>query len=311
MGSFISREEFLDCPHAMVAELVAREGRPKLGVFVPDGSRRLVMAMTSTEPGTRDFYRACATLPAEYLLASIKAFFEHGVHTLLVPILSQSVFERGSDYRRYTALEGLKLLFSGEAWRDFYDKYQVRVRVYGQPTRLSGTECAEALPDIESTLTHTAHYSSHTLFYGIGENPHLGLGIAEDAVFHSQRLGRPPTVREQIETYYGEPLPVADFYIMTSKMSGLGVLPRFLVNSDTEVYFLPSAGAIGLNTHTIRSILYDLLFIRPSLKVDMEALHMSLENRSALGTYYGEVADMVVGLGQVIGGVWTLQPLSH
>jgi len=104
----LDRETFLTLPTEEIIEITQREERPKVAVFVPDGSRRLVLAFTDAEPGTEEFYRLCATLPAQYLLKSLKVFFEHGLPTLLVPILSRSVLGRGSDYRHLTADEGLR-----------------------------------------------------------------------------------------------------------------------------------------------------------------------------------------------------------
>lgn len=266
------------------------------------------MAFTDAEPGTEEFYRFCATLPAEHLLESLKVFFGHGLPTLLVPILSQSVLARGSDYRRFTALEGLRLLFDDEEWASFYDEYDIRVRVYGEPEQLTGTECAEALSWIDNTCRRTAAYKRHTLFYAIGEQPSVGCDIARWGIAFYQEHGRVPTLLEQTRQYYGEDMAPADFFIMSSKLSGLGALPRFLVNSDTEVYFLPAAGAMGLNEYTYRSILHDLLFARNALRAGIDGLDMAAGDRAVLRIYYRQATHTVVGLGCQVGGVWIPEP---
>lgn len=300
----LNQETFLALPTEKIVEIVQREGRPKVGVFVPDGSRRLVLALTDAEPGSDEFYRSCATLPALYLLESLKVIFSHGLPTLLVPILSRSVLNRGSDYRRLTALEGLRLLFADEEWMRFYDEYGIRVRAYGQPERLAETECAEALTWLENTQQRTAAYRLHTLFYAIGELPLVGCDIADLGVAFWQQHGRVPTLGEQIRQYYGGDIASADFFVMSSKLSGLGAIPRFLVNGDTEVYFLPAAGAMGLNEYTYRLILYDLLYERVGLRTGVNGADLTSEDREALRIRYQQSVHRVIGLGRQVEGVW-------
>lgn len=300
----ISKVAFLKMTTQEIATLIRIQQSPQLGVFVPDGSRRMVLAFTDANPGEEDFYRLSATLPAQYLLASLKVFFSHGLSTLLVPILSRSVLQRGGPYSRLTALTGLELLFASDEWLHFYQEYNIRVRTYGDLKFLAGGDCEPALAWVEATMQQTAAHQSHTLFFAIGEPPTLGEGMAELSVRFWQENGRLPTLSEQICYYYGEPLPTADFFIMTSKMSGLGALPRFLVNGDTEAYFLPSAGAMGLNAHTWRLILYDMLFARVGLHGKHVQEAMSAEDRVDLGAIYRDEAQTVIGLGEQVGNIW-------
>ena len=297
------KNTFLEMSPGAIADFVTRVGRPKLGVFVPDGSRRLVMSLTETQADTDAFRRLCATLPAYYLLKSLKVLFDHGLPKLMVPILSRSVLGRGSDYRLHTVMEGLRLLFSSEEWLAFYDQYDIRVRVYGETELLAQSECSEALTWIESASQRTSSHNARRLFFAIGESPRLGAGIAEAGIALFRELGRSPTEQELIEAYYGEDLPTADFYIMSSKLSGMGALPRFLVDGDTEAYFLPCAGAMGLHADTYRVILYDLLFERTGLRNPGKHA-LSSEDRYALRSYYDEVIGKVIGLGRRIGNVW-------
>lgn len=300
----ITQGAFLKMPTQEIAQLVLKEKRPQLGVFVPDGSRRLVLAFTDAVPGSDDFFRQSATLPAQYLKESLEVFFSHGLPTLLVPILSSSVLKRGDRYGRLTALTGLQLLFASSDWLAFYKDYDIRVQVYGNLSLLAGSECEPALEWIQATIDQTADHQTHTLFYAIGESATLGEGIAEMGVQFFKENGRLPTLSEQICYYYGQSLPTADFFIMTSKMSGMGALPRFLVTGDTEIYFLPSAGAMGLNAFTWRQILHDMLFSRTSLRGKYAQEAMSLSERNALRTMYQRAAKTVIGLGEQIGRIW-------
>lgn len=300
----LNQETFLSLSIEEIVEIVKSENRPRLGIFVPDGSRRLVLAFTEAEPGTEEFYRLSATLPAQYLLESLKVFFDHGLPTLMVPILSRSVINRGSGYRLWTVLEGLKLLFHSKEWADFYDKYDICVNVYGEPERLENTESKDALAWIKETIHRTSNNQSHRLFYAIGEAPVLGEDIAQLGIDFYREHGQTPTLKEQILHYYGEDLPLADFFIMNSKISGLGALPRFLSNGDTAAYFLPAAGSIGLNNHTYRLILYDLLFERNGLQAEYTQSNSSPTQRKALKAFYQKSQHKVIGLGHRISNSW-------
>ena len=303
MGHIPSREEFLQMTASEVARLVSVLQRPRVGVFVPDGSRRLVLAYTEAEPETEQFYRFCATLPAQYLLQALKIMFGHGLPVLLVPILSRSVLARGSDYRRLTALLGLEMLFASDEWQQFYDEYDVRVRVYGDPKCLMETECAPALDWIDQTEQRTAIHRAHTLFYAIGESARAGQEITRLAISFYMEHNHIPTLEEQINQYYGESIDTVDFFIMSSKMSGLGALPRFLVSSDTETYFLAAPGGIGLTEHTFRAILHDLLFVRPALRSGIQS-GATRSERLALRQAYETQSATVAGLGRLVSQVW-------
>ncbi len=303
-GKKIEVDKFIGLSTKEMCEVLKRERSPRLGVFVPDGSRRLVLAFTDAVPGSEEFFRLCAVLPAKHLLESLKVFFDHGLPTLLVPIMSRSVFNRGEDYRRFTALDGLKILFKDPNWRKFYAQYDIRVCVYGDPEMLRGTVCEPVLAWMRETLEQTIAYQTHTLYYAIGESPRMGENIAAAGIAFYQQYGRPPTTEEQIRQYYGEPLPPADFFIMSSKMSGLGALPRFLVDGDTEVYFFPVPGMLGLTEETYRLILQDLLFHRSGLRAEKPGASGTVAHRAAMKEYYTRNVKTVLGLGRQIGSVW-------
>jgi hypothetical protein len=306
LGSHVlfDRETFLALPDAEIATLVHDQKLPILGVYVPDGSRRLVLAYSDAVPNTEHFNRLCATLPAQYLLNSLKVFFSHGLSTLMVPILSRSVLNRGKDYRRDTALVGLQLLFHDETWQAFYEEQDIRVRVYGEPEQLIGTDCEPALEWIHDVCQRTSGHCSHSLNFAIGESAWLGDDIAKAGIAFFQTHGRVPTREEQIQAYYGENLPQADFFIMTSKMSGMGALPRFLVNGDTRIYFLPAAGALGLNEHTFRTILFDLLYGRGTLLGGYIEGDWSSSDRKALQDFYRRSAQTIIGIGEQVDNIW-------
>lgn len=296
---------FLDLSKKSIAALVKERGKPKLGVFVLDGSRRFVLAFTETKPGSNEFYRQCATIPAQSLLEILKIFFDHGLQILMVPILSRSVLNRGSDYQQHTARVGLELVFHSGLWHKFYDDYDIRVNVYGDLSYLSNTKCEDALDWIDNTRKKTRSNKTHRLFFAIGESPRLGQDIAKLGIDFFKENNRYPTIEEQIIHYYGELLPPADFFIMTSKL-GLGALPKFLINGNTGVYFLPTPGGFGFDEQTFRLILYDLLFVRDGLSGDYTTAEITSEMREHLKTHY-QNSQQIIGLGKKIDQTWVFE----
>lgn len=300
----MSITEFLELPRQETWILHEQFGFPKLGVFVVDGTRRLVLANSDLEPETDAFYHAAAHLPAKYLRAAIETVFLNGLPTLFAPILGKSLFQRGERYVRMTLLEGLKLLFDSSEWREMYDQLDIRVRVYGHPECLSGTSCEEALTWIERTQRQTAQHCKHSLWYAIGESAVVGEEAAQNAARFFVERQYFPSWEEQVQRYYGELLPMADWFIMTSKMSGLGALPPLLVNSDTELYFLPTV--MSLTEQVYRRILYDIWFGRSALRRGIADFELTPENRAALRLAYQQSVGQVLGIGFEIGRVWVM-----
>jgi hypothetical protein len=300
-----SLEWFLKLPQNEICEILRNAGRPNLGIFVPDGSRRLTLAYTKFEPDTSDFLTAVARLPAKFLFQTIHTFFEYGLPILFIPILGRSLFNRGAKYQQFALLEGLRIIFGTREWKNFYEEYDIRVRVYGDPLCLKGTPCELALEWIERICQSTKNHQSFSLYYAIGESSIVGEKSAINALRFFQQNHRIPTLQEQIEFYYGELLPSADFFMMTSKMSGMGAMPDLLVNGDTEIYYLPTA--MGLTDRSYRLILYDLLYSRSPLRAGLEKFDISTKNRKILRSAYESSANSVVGLGFSIGKIWVMK----
>jgi hypothetical protein len=280
---------------------------------VPDGSRRLVLAYTDDHPDSREFQAAAAQIPAQYLHQAIQIFFEYGLPILLVPILGRSILKRGEQYLRLTVREGLRLLFNSPAWLDLYERMDICVRVHGDITCLRGTPAEEAIGWIEQVCRTTAGHRSHRLHYAIGESPVVGEQMLGGSIRFFQQHGRIPTREEQVLAYYGADLPPLDFFIMTSKMSGMGALPNLLVDGDTEMYFLPTV--MGLTERNYRLILYDMLYGRSPLRGGIHAFDSQPSSRLALRQAYEHSIDKVVGIGFDVGNVWVMQdgadPLSE
>jgi hypothetical protein len=301
----IQHRKFISLAPSEVTALVRRHGRPVVGVFVPDGTQRLALAFENAVPGTADFLAKTALLSVDLFQRNLEIFFEYGLESLLVPLFSKSVLARGERYRQITALRILELLFGSEDWLEFYRKYQVQVCVYGDENVLQEVGCQEALSWIAATRELTARHRQHTLFYGIGGEPWAGAGLAELGIRFFQDHGRVPDYKEQVEAYYGKFVKPADFFIMSTKLSGAGALPPLICGRETAMYFLLAPGVWALTPEVYKEILYDLLFLRSRDGVESIAGPSAWQQAEALRDYYTSYRAVVIGLGRIIGGTWT------
>ncbi len=298
-----NRKAFLSLPTGTIAKSIKDKGKPRVGIFVPDGNRRLVLSTTDLQENSIEFFAQLALTQAARFRDNLKVFFSHGLPTLFTPLFSHSVLARGTAYRRLTVLETLNILFTGAEWLEFYADWDVRVRVYGDLSILAQTDCEQVLQWIESVQQTTRTHASHTRFLGIGGESWVGHDALVATARFYKRYQREPSPDELIEFLYGRPVPLADFFIMCSKLAGVGALPALICGKDTQVYYLPVPSASGLTEYTYRAILYDLLCMREN---DAKGPGYALDSkeRKTLRTWYADHAQVVIGLGRRIGSVW-------
>ncbi|UCH92840.1 MAG: hypothetical protein JSV88_21430, partial [Candidatus Aminicenantes bacterium] len=146
-------------------------------------------------------------------------------------------------------------------------------------------------------------HKKHTLFYGFLSNNIGGMESVDLAIEFYQLHRRKPTYPEMKEMYYGENLAGADFFIMSTKIAGAGVLPPLISSKKTEMYFLPVPGVLGLTRETYREILYDLLFCRTDGTIKKYGAD-DLKDIEVLKKYYSPGESIVLGTGKRVGKFW-------
>ncbi|UCH97304.1 MAG: hypothetical protein JSV88_10750 [Candidatus Aminicenantes bacterium] len=299
----ISKEEFVALPAEEIARIVKQKGKPKLGIFVPDGNRRMTMALTGLSEDSDDFYSEYVRLFTEKFMGNLKVFFHLGLDTLMVPLISPTILNREPKYINLAVNGLLQALTQSKKWLNFYRDKDIRVRTYGNSGQLQGTGCEKGIQWVEEIKTQTSHHKKHTLFYGFLANSIEGMELVNLAVEFYQMHRRKPTYREMKEMYYGENLAEADFFIMSTKIAGAGVLPPLISNKKTEMYFLTAPGVMGLTQETYREILYDLLFCRTDGTIKKYGAH-DLKDIEVLKKYYSPGESMVLGTGKRVGKFW-------
>jgi adenosine tuberculosinyltransferase len=298
----MNRQDFLKLSTHEIREIVSKQAKPKVGVFIPDGNRRLVLAMTDLKEGGDEFFRQVAITQASGFLENLKVFFGHGLSTLFSPLFSRSVLQRGESYRRFTVLETLRILFTDPAWLEFFDAWKIRVKIYGDLDALAG-DCSPAITWAQEVEERTRANEAFWLCLGIGGEPYVGNDVLVGTLDYLQCFGREPTREELIEFLYGRVFQPADFVIVSSKFAGVGAFPGLVSGKDTRIYYLPAPGIVGLTERTYRKILYDILFVHGEA-AQQEGYELTAAARQSLRDWYENHLDTVIGLGRSLESVW-------
>lgn len=277
-----------------IAHLVQEEGFPKLGVCIIDGTRRLTLATTETNPAEPEFYQAALQLTGDLTMRLIEGFFVLGLQGLVLPLFSQRVLSRGDRYRRDFAVPALQTLTRAAHWKEFYQEHGIRVRFYGPWEAVSlSLGMSEAVEWIGEIQQDTSSHRQHTLAFGVGGSPCLGENAAQTV------LGGGASRQEWVQALYGVSLPVADFVLLGGQMAGLGALPPWLCDGDTALYILP-VPTLLLSKAGQRRIFFDLLFQRRQ----SELKPLTIEGRERLRSVYRRGSETIWGIGEQIEGVW-------
>ncbi len=289
-------ETFMGLERAQLAERIRAQGFPRLGVYIPDGTRRLTLAMSDCPASGSAFFQAALELSERYLYQQLMRFFESGLWGMVVPLFSQRVLSRSEAYAREFALPALEKLTCSPAWLDFYHTHGLQVHFYGVQN-LQGDAFWDAPRAWMAALQEvTQHHTAGVLCLGVGGSPVLG----EDAL----AVAGCPDLDVCSQRLYGVALPRADFVIMTGKMGGLGALPPFICDGETALYLMPAPGFL-LSESGWRAILYDLLYQRHA----EEIYPLNADERRALGVVYQQGADVILGLGERHYGLWMAREL--
>ena len=287
-------DEFLRLPTEEVAQLVCKAG-PRVCVFPINGTRRWFMLE----------YPQSASSPEAYLQTAwqrqvelYKLFFDHGVSTLLTPIFGPDLLQRGEAYSKLV-MPGLLWCAQNQELMDFYEAYDVRVRVYGDTQRyLRDTSYAPALDAFEALARRTAAHSSYRLFFGVCAHDAAETVAEIGAQFH-QEHGRLPDKREIVEAYYGEYVEPVDLFIGFDRPAAFDM--PLLATGSEDLYFTVDPSPY-LDTRALRTILYDHMYTR---RVDESGYaELSADGWDWMRSFYQANLGRTLGVGMKRDGVW-------
>ena len=285
----MDRETFLNLPTAEVARLVRQAG-PKVCVFPINGTRRWFML--EYPELAANFIETYLQIAGRRHVALYKLFFDHGIETLLTPVFGPDILERGGEYNRVVE-QGLLWFAQNQDFVEFYEAYDVRVRVYGDAWRyFLDTPYAPALEAYDELARCTASHHRYRLFFGVCAHDPAET-VAEIGVRFYQEHGHLPDKRRIVEAYYGEYVAPVDFFIGFGPPAAFD-MPLIATGSE-DLYFTVSPSPY-LDARTLRAILYDHLYARRVDDADYAVL--SSQDWQTLAEFYKLNHGRVLGLGR-------------
>ena len=290
-------EQFLQLSTPEVAELVKATGS-KVCVFPVNGTRRWFILEHNDEIGD-DFFEA-------YMDASIKnhidlcaMLFDHGVETILAPVFGRELMHRGDEYTQRVGIDGLVRTATDKNYRDFYQKYDVKVRFYGDYRDvLTGTPYEYALKSIYEVTEATKQHTTFQLFFGVFADE-VTETIARLSVEHYLAQGSIPNKEALVRKYYGEDLPPVSMFIGFDKFSVFDM--PLLTTGEEDLYFSLSPSPY-MTERQLRAILYDHLYVRRT--PEPEYTKLGYEELNWLKDYYRNNKDYAFGVGKLKFNLW-------
>jgi hypothetical protein len=295
---------FQNLPAEEIAKLVRADG-PKVCVFPINGTRRWFMLEYPELADSDISIDVFVELGAWRLLQICDLFYEHGIDTVLAPILGPDIMERGDDYAP-VGIGGLQWFTQSKKALDFYSAHDVRVRMYGDTQRyFPNTPYASTLPMFDHVTRQTADHESHRLFLGVCAHDATET-VAQIGVQFHQEHGCLPNRRQIIETYYGEFVEPVDIFIGSGQPSAFDM--PLVATGNEDLYFTVAPSAY-LDAEMLRTILYDHLYVRSVDEADYDDI--SPNDWSYMENFYRTNRKAVLGLGYRNNGNHFWYPLSQ
>jgi len=293
----LSFEKFLELPIEEVAARVKETGE-KVVVFPVNGTRRWFVLEHSKEAGG-DFLGA-------YMDASIKnhvhlcsMLFDHGIHTILSPVLGRELMRRGDEYAQRVGIDGLVRTATDKNYLNFFEKHNVNVRFYGDYRDvLTGTQYEDALGSLYEIMDATKENTRFNLFFGVFADE-VTETISRISVEHYLAHGAIPDKAALVRKYYGMDLPPVSMFIGFDKFS---VFDMPLLSTGNEDLYFSVSPSPYMTEFQLRAILYDHMYIRRTPEPDYTKLKQ--EELDWLRKYYRNNKDLAIGVGKLKFNIW-------
>lgn len=294
----ISFERFLQLHTDEVSTLVKATG-DKVCVFPVNGTRRWFMLEHGDEIINNDLIEAYMNVSIKNHVDLCAMLFDHGLETILAPVFGRELMRRGDEYTKRVGIDGLVRTATDKNYRDFFEKYNVKVRFYGDYRDvLTGTPYEYALKSIYEITEATKHNTAFRLFFGVFADE-VTETIARLAVEHYLAQGSIPDKETLVRKYYGEDLPPVSLFIGFDKFS---VFDMPLLTTGAEDLYFSLSPSPYMTQHQLRAILYDHLYVRPV--PEPEYTKLTNEELGWLREYYRQNKDYAFGVGKLKFNLW-------
>lgn len=299
-----SLQEFLHLPTPEIRRLVRAAG-PKVVVFPINGTRRWFML----EHGGRSFADPIAAYTDIVIAKHIelyKLFFDHGLDTLVTPVIGAEVLETRDEYMEKVGAQGLAGLASRPEFLEFYEHYGVRVRFFGDyRDALQATPYEYITQLFEDLSQKTLANDRCRLFFGVFADEYRAHEfMIRNAVERYRKTNWVPSRQAVVEAYYGEYLEKADLFIGFDRLS---VFDYPFLNWGGEDLYFTVAPSLYLGERQLRRILFDHLYSRRVEEPDY--LRLPADELKQLKQFYASHQETILGLGHPASDIWL--PETH
>jgi tuberculosinol/isotuberculosinol synthase len=295
----IDRDKFLNLPTEEAAKLVRASGS-KVIVFPINGTRRWFML----EYGHQEFedsIMAYMDIAMQRHIEMYKLFFDHGIDTLITPVIGPEILATRNEYMQKIGGEGLARIVTHPSFLSFYEDYDVRVHFYGDYRKHLSNTPYEHLSDLFDNIADTTGKNKKfRLFFGaFADNLNATSTVAEIAIKYYKEHGKHPDRKTIVERYYGEYVDKANIFIGFDR---LATFDYPLINWGEEDLYFTVSPSLYLDKPQLRNILFDHLYTRRTPERDYETL--THEEYMDIQKYYRGNKDNVIGVGKIYNGFW-------
>ena len=237
-------QEWLELDNQTITRIVAP--RASTAVIYLNGTRRWFLTQSKD-------WADYPKVVSEAHRALCQLFFDHGISTLIKPIVGYDLLKRGPDYQQAAIEQGLAELGSKD-YRDWFHRAQVRLSFYGNwKAVLPDLGFAKIVDLFNELMDETRHYTQCGILFGV---------FADEEVDRIVSVAKHVANGEELlREYYGWPIGPVNL-IVGSGQPAIWDIPILNINT-ASLYFL-QAPTYCLNKETLRHILYDHLFQRAS-----------------------------------------------
>lgn len=274
-----SLDEFLDEPVEVI-----QGHAPETFVYAASGTRRAAVLA-----GVPDVGNEYANWSRGELFRCVELIFQHGVKSLLMPMLEPGQFrETTEDYQEHLWRWYVEGLTAPDAL-EYYQRKGWRVRFAFGEFIPQLREAAEILKK------QTPHDAAHTLWcFAVPDFQKVW-----EWVLQATQTSAASTYADAVQAVYGERIPPVSIYLGTVKpLLSVLQLPPLLVTSEVQCYWSLRPG-YSLDEKQLRSILYDYAFTRQTWQENKTGrAQQALVQRDIW-----ERGD-ILGLGKRLGPFW-------
>ena len=290
-------ERFLQLPTNEIAALVKATGH-KVCVFPVNGTRRWFMLEHGDKIGN-DFFEAYMDTSIKNHVDLCAMLFDHGIQTILAPVFGRELMHRGDEYTKRVGMDGLVRTATDKTYREFFKKYNVKVRFYGDYRDvLTGTQYEDVLGSLYEVTDATKNNTACRLLFGVFADEVTDT-ISRLSVEHYLAHGTVPDKNTLIRKYYGEELPPVSIFIGFDKFSVFDM--PLLATGQEDLYFSVSPSPY-MTEHQLRGILYDHIYVRRTPEPDYTKFGQ--EELNWLRDYYHTNKDRAFGVGKLKFDLW-------